>query len=307
VVDEAGRLQHRLQQQHDRAVEVERQRPARGLVEGVQRRRFGGRQRAPVRLRPERRDEHAGAARLGGGVRRRAGQDRRQLGRHVLRQRLGRGLQGGGVQGSDRGRLAEREGVVAEIVCLAGDVVELKRRVGEQIANRVEVFARGQTPRRHRARRVRIRRARDRAADARRSDRPGQARPAQLLLPPIAPLQPAPSRAAQKLATSSGKRRVIRKVREVMMMFAPSRNGVLQENRAPPPKATNTYIGSRTPLRDLNRSLPLHLMPVQGLVPPNTFIHRTRAGPGRAATRRRGHNDAGHEPSPMFGVHRRQP
>ena len=206
-----------------------------GLVEGVQRRRFGGRQRAPVRLRPERRDEHAGAARLGGGVRRRAGQDRRQLGRHVLRQRLGGDLQGGGVQGSDRGRLAERERVVAEIVGLTRDVVELQRRVVEQIADRVEVFARGETPRRQRRRRRSDRPARSTEppmpAVPAVPDRPA---PPMLLLPPIAPSQPAPSRVAQKLAASSA---VIREVREVMM-FAPSRNGVL---RREPGASTKSY------------------------------------------------------------------
>jgi hypothetical protein len=73
VVDEARRLQHRLDEQIDRPVEVQRQRRARRLIERGEVAGLGGAQRPAVDLGTEGRDELAGAPGLGRRVGRRAG------------------------------------------------------------------------------------------------------------------------------------------------------------------------------------------------------------------------------------------
>ena len=125
-----------------------------------------------------------------------------------------------------------------------GTSSSLQRRVVEQIADRGEVLARGQAPERHDAGGVGIGRDRRRSAGPgqaafRRRCRAARRRPAGLAA------DRAVAAGAQKDRAAGGQR-VSGSVRPVMM-FAPSKRRFRRDERAPPPKATYTYITVAAP------------------------------------------------------------
>ena len=240
VIEEAGRLQHRLEQQHDRAVEVERQRRARRLVQRVERRRSRRSSAAAGTPWPERGDEHAGAARLGGRVRRRAGQDRRQLGRRCSspaslprsagwRRRASRSRSAGGTGNALLLRSSDSPGTSSSYSVVSAS---RSRTVARYSRER-------QTPQRASA-------PAEFGSGGPATDPPvpvspfrpsPTGRPRPCWLPPIAPSQPAPSRIAQRRRRPAAQYPGSPGSHDVS--HPPS--GVFWTGgRAPPPKATNT-------------------------------------------------------------------